>query len=159
MGSALWVGLVGLAVLCLFPWLFANASRKVPSPAVLLGWSFGAAAFYVAVRFVAYWCAWAAVIRRYPLVRGVHPAARGQLPRYAFLAVVLAPLWLCGAVLLFLSKGGTAFSPETWLALAVVAGISVRDLRIAMHLIFLAPDRWIKETRGGLTTLRPTNNA
>jgi hypothetical protein len=143
----------------LFPWLFTNASWKVPSLAVLLTWSFGVAALYVAVRFAAYWCAWSAVIRRYPLVRGVHPAARGELPRCAFIVVVLAPLSICSAVLLVLSKGGTAFSPEIWLALAVAVGISVRDLRIARHLVFLAPDRWIKETPGGLDALRPTDNA
>ena len=28
LGIALWAGLVGLAVLCLFPWLFSTASRR-----------------------------------------------------------------------------------------------------------------------------------
>ena len=148
---------MGLGILSLFPWLFSHTSRNTPSLAMLLAWAFGAAAVYIAARLAVYWAVWTAVIRRYPLVRGVHPAARGELPRIAYIAVVLTPLALCGTVLLFLSRGDNGISPEIWLALAVVAAVSMRDLRIVLHVIFLAPDCWIKESAGGLEILRPAD--
>ena len=73
--------------------------------------------------------------------------------------MVLHPSYRLQYDMAVLTRGGTAVSPEIWLALAVIFGISVRDLRMVLHLVFLASDRWIKESARGLEIFRPTNKA
>ncbi len=145
---------VGLFVLCAFRLLFPGIHSPLPSLISLIVVSAGSAVFYYGIRHSSYWLAWAWVIRRYPSIGGIHPAARGELPRNAFLLVLLFPCLgfvpLC-AVMYGFHEG---FRPALWLCIAVGAALSVRDLRVVRHLLFIDRSRWLKETMNGMDVLK-----
>lgn len=126
----------------------------IPSLMVMLLASAGSAGYYYGVRFLSYWVVWAWVTRRHPSIGGIHPAARGELPRNAYLLTLLSPILafvpLCGGLL----AGGAGILPEICMAIAVAAAVSVRDLRAAMSLLSVDSSRWVKETARGMDILK-----
>ena len=146
---------VGLLVLLALWLLSPDASYPLPSLTVLLVTSVGSAGYYHAVRFVSCWVVWAWVIRSYPSMGGIHPAARGELPRNMFLLALLSPL--CAFVPLLgvcMYAGGEQFLPEIWLVVAVAAAISIRDVRAARRLLCVDSTRWVKDTARGMDILK-----
>jgi hypothetical protein len=153
-GNCLLGLLVGTAVLLVFAKVSPQRGDPLPSPVILMAVSAVMAGFYVGVRFVAYWAVWLRTTEKYPSIRGVHPAGRGELPRNAFLVVLSAPLFACVPACALLIRFGPGFGPEAWLAIATVAATAVPDLRAARRLLAIAGSRWIKETRNGLDVLK-----
>ncbi len=153
-GLSVYATCVGLLVLVVLRSIFPGAYNPLPSLIALIVTSAGSAGYYHGVRLLSYWLVWAWVIRRYPSTGGIHPAARGELPRNAFLIVLLSPCLgfvpLC-AVLYGIYNG---FRPELWLCIAVGAALSVGDMRAVWHLMFIDSSRWLKETTTGMDVLR-----
>ncbi|MDQ7784894.1 MAG: hypothetical protein RDU20_18570 [Desulfomonilaceae bacterium] len=145
---------VGIAVLLVLRAAFPGIYDPLPSLVSLLAISACSVGFYHGVRVFSYWLTWGWVIRRYPSIGGIHPAARGELPRNAFLTVLLSPsigfvpLWVG---LYWLYEG---FRPEIWLCTAIWAASSMGDLRSVRHLVSVDPSRWIKDTPTGMDVLR-----
>jgi hypothetical protein len=110
---------------------------------------------YVGIRFITYWAVWTHVVRTYPLVGRTHPAARGELPKRAFLFVLVIPvtasLSLCAA-LLHITSG---LAQVLVLPIAVIAGIALRDMRALGYVLFLECSYWVRDTPAGLEVLRP----
>lgn len=150
---ALYALVVGLLILIALRLLFV-VSFPLPSLGRLVAFSVGTALLYHCIRFVSYWIAWGVVTRKYPLTRGIHPAARGELPRNAFLLVTILPsaafVPLCGAYVL----AGNGFGPEAWLVVSVVASLSIPDVSAGWNLVLCSPDTWIKSSERGLDVLK-----
>ncbi len=150
---ALYAIVVGLLILIALRLLFV-VSYPLPSLGRLMFFSVGTALLYHCVRSISYWTAWARVTRKYPLTRGIHPAARGELPRNAFLLISILPsatfFPLCVAYVI----AGNGFGPEAWLVVAVVASLSIPDMSAGWNLVFCSPDTWIKSNERGLDVLR-----
>ncbi len=146
---------VGLTVL-LALWIFLpDPAKPLPSLTVLVMSSVGAAAYYFSVRFVAYWATWRRISGTYRQTGGRYLGANGELPKNAFLFVFMAPL-AAFTVLCLISVGPRGWlGPCWWVAIAVVAGLAVRDLKAAWQVRFLDPTRWLKETSRGLDVLKP----
>lgn len=151
--------LVGLLILSVYGLVFYNPCQSVQPFWRLVGVSVAAGSLYLIARFFSYWAAWLWVTRLHSVVGGIHPTARGELPRNAFLAVFILP----GTVLLVACLLGTliaqGFGPELWLAVAVVAGNVLGDLRGAWHLAFVQSTCWVKQTQAGLDVLRPVGGS
>lgn len=156
--SGMWYGLcavaVGLAILVVWQWLAPWPSRVVPPLTTLLIVSVGSGACYALVRFALHWGARIVVTQNYAPVGRVHPAATGELPRTAFLVVLLAPGLVCALGYTLAAKMFAAFGPEFRLAVAVIGGVAIRDLRAAYCVMRLSSSLWFKERRGGLDVLR-----
>ena len=150
---------VGVLMVVFFPVLFEDASQPLPSLSLLVVVALVAASFYFGVRFLAYWGIWLRAIGNHAYNGGIHPAARGELPRNAFLLVLLAPLASFLAVGLVIWRLGIGIRPEFWLAAAVATSISLRDLKAAWHVMQLDSECWIKEKRHGIDVLRPVQRA
>ena len=146
--------LFGVAVILFLAKAFPHPARPFPSLALLMVVSVTTASFYLGVRFIAYWVVWLRATRKYTSIRGVHPTGRGELPRNAFLAVLLAPLLACVPACALLIAFGPGFGPETWLAIALTAALAIPDLRAARQVFARDGSCWIKETRNGLDVLR-----
>ncbi len=150
---------VGVLMVVSFPMLAGKPSQPLPSLSLLVVVALVAASFYIGVRFLTYWIIWLRAIGSHSYNDGIHPAARGELPRNAFLIVLLAPLTSFIVIALLIWRLGVDFRPEFWLAVAVAVSISLRDLKAAWHVIHVEPDRWIKETRHAIDVLRPVDRA
>jgi hypothetical protein len=153
-GLGLYTTGVGLLVLTAFRSTFPGHYQPLPSLTILLVTSVVSVGFYYGVRLLSYWCVWAWVIRKHPPVGRIHPAARGELPRNAFLFVLLCPCSAFIPLCAFLYIQTGAFRPELWLAVAVAAAISIKDLRAVWHLSSIDPSRWVKETSSGMDVLK-----
>lgn len=154
-GRGLYESTVGLLVLIALWLVFPEVSRPLPSLMELFAWAVGGAGFYYGMRLVTYYVVWLATLHTYPSSAGIHPAARGELPRNAFLVVLLFPIVAFVALCLVLSRFAFGFGPTAWIAAAVVAGVSLRDVRLAWNVLFLDTSRWIKKTKRGLDVLQP----
>ncbi|MCA1960622.1 MAG: hypothetical protein LDL33_07480 [Desulfomonile sp.] len=152
--SALSAVAVGVAVLASWQWLAPGPSRGVPSLTLLLIVSVSSGGCYIAVRFVSYWTARIVVTQTHAPVGRVHPAASGELPRTAFFIVLLAPGIVCALCYTLVANAAAAFGPEFRLAVAVIAGVAVRDVRAAYHVMMLPSSLWFKEKRDGLEALQ-----
>lgn len=152
--SGFWALAAGLGVLAALQLLKPWPAGPLPSLALLLTVSIGCGACYLGVRFVSYWTARIVVMSSYPPVGRVHPAASGELPRTAFLCMLLAPGIVCALGCAVAAKVAAAFGPEYCLAIAVVTGVTLRDLRAAYRVLLLPGSRWIRERRSGLEVLR-----
>lgn len=153
--SAMWAVVLSSLLLVGFRVLFAHTGRSIPPLLWLMAASITAAGLYLGVRFITYWAVWSRVVRTYPLVGRTHPAARGELPKRSFVFVLVIPIATCialGVVLIYLGSG---FSPELVLAMAVVAGVALRDVRALGHVLFLECSYWIRDTPAGLEVLKP----
>lgn len=146
---------LGVFVLIVYRALLPSGSIHVPPLGRLLWVSAVTVAVFFAIRFAAYRLAWFLTIRMYPPEGGIHPAARGELPRNAFVFSVGTPvLVLVAAYVLAFTWGGGA-APELWLVSAVGTAICVRDLRLLAHAVCQESSQWIKETPVGLDVLNP----
>lgn len=152
--SAIAGTLLGLAVLLPYGLSRLHSAGSMPSLLLLFGAAAGAAGAYFGIRFLLYWIQWARAIRKFPMVGGVHPAARGELPRNSFLWVLLTPVLMVVPFCLAFSLKTSEVSPAFWLAASVGIGISLPDLVGAGQLLLVPPDRWINETRNGLDVLK-----
>lgn len=150
---------LGVLMVVSYPVLFGGADQPLPSLSLLVVVALVAASFYFGVRFLAYWGTWLRAIGRHSYNGGIHPAARGELPRNAFLVVLFAPLASFMVVGLVIWRLGLGVRPEFWLAAAMAVSISLRDLKAAWHVMRLDPECWIKETRHGIDVLRPVDRA
>ncbi len=153
--TAMLATVLGLGIVTLF--LFAHGPLSAPLPS--LGFStlvsvLSAAACLV-VRFVCYRLVWTFVSRSYPLRGSVHPAARGELPRNAYLFVLTAPTALLVAAFSVAALWNIEFGPEMWLAVAVAAAVCSGDFVAAGHVVRVNSAFWIMETGAGLDVLRP----
>ena len=152
-GLALYALVVGLLILIALR-LLSVVTYPLPSLSRLMAFSVGTGLLYHSIRFVSYGIAWAAVKRSYPLSGGIHPAARGELPRNAFLLVLLLP----AATFIPLCVGyvfeGKGFGPEMWLVVAVLASLSLRDITAGWNLLFCNSDTWVKAHERGLDVLK-----
>lgn len=160
-GRSLW-RLPALATGFALPAAYAvliGASRPIPSLALLMAVSLVSASFYLGVRFFAYWAAWLRAMTAYQAVGGIHPAARGELPRNYYVFVLLAPVGAFAAAALVPALWGTGFGAEITLAAAVVVGISIRDAQSALSLLAYDSKCWIKETDSGFDVLKPIERA
>lgn len=153
--SALSAVALGILILLLYPVLFDEPRQALPPMSLLLVAALVAASFYLGVRFLAYWVIWLRAIGRHSYTNGIHPAARGELPRNAFLVVLLAPLASFLLIGVLIWAIGIRLWPEFWLAVAVAFSISVADLKAALHVARLDSGCWIKENRHGIDVLRP----
>ncbi len=147
--------LLGLLILLPYGLGHPQAGGKFPSLFALFVAAVAAAGGYFGVRFLVYWTQWARAIRNFPMVGGVHPAARGELPRNSFLWVLLTPVVTVFPLCLWLSLRTTDLSPAFWLAASVAAGIAFPDLVAAGRLFLVPSDRWVNETPKGLDVLKP----
>lgn len=147
--------LPGLIILLGVRALLPGNITEIPSLFLLMVISLVVGSSYFAARFLAYWAVWLRVTRRHVPVNGIHPAARGELPRNGFLLVLLAPVCTVMPITWAALRGEAGFGPELWLAVAVMASISLRDLRAACRVLSIKSSYWIKETRFGLDVLKP----
>ncbi|MEJ2717216.1 MAG: hypothetical protein P8182_08770 [Deltaproteobacteria bacterium] len=113
------------------------------------------AGLYLGIRFITYWVVWSRVVRTYPLVGRTHPAARGELPKRSFLFVLVIPLAACMAIGAVVFHVSSVSRPVLFLAVAVVAGMALRDFRALGHVLFLECSYWIRDTPAGLEVLKP----
>jgi hypothetical protein len=157
--SGFWAVVAGLLVLVALQVLTPRHAGRLPSLTMLLTISLAAGASYVLVRYVSYWIARIVVTQMYAPIGRVHPAASGELPRTAFLCVLLAPGIVAALACTIAAKAGAAFGPEFRLAVAVVIGVALRDLRAAYRVLLVPASRWIKEKRNGLEVLQPVDGA
>lgn len=153
--SAIAATLLGLLILVPYGLGHFHSGGSIPSLTVLFVAAVAACGSYFGIRFVVYWTQWALAIRNYPLVGGVHPAARGELPRNSFLWVLLTPFLTIFPLCLGMSLNTIELSPAFWLAASVAAGIAFPDLLGAGRLLLVPSDRWVRETSNGLDVLRP----
>jgi hypothetical protein len=146
---------MGLIVLLAFRLFLADPVITLPSLSLLMMTSVGAAIFYFGIRFVTYWAIWRKISGNYRQKGGIYLGANGELPKNAFLMVFMAPLATFGLLFLILADPSGVLGPGWWVAIAVVAGIALRDLKAAWHVLFLDQARWLKETSRGLDILKP----
>ena len=149
--------MAGVLILGAYVLLFHNPRQSILPFWHLMGVSAAAGGLYLVGGLFSYWAAWLWVTTRHSVVGGIHPAARGELPRNVFLAVLLVPGAAVLTACLLASRAEQGFAPELWLAVAVVAGNVLRDLRAAWHLVSEQPACWVKRTRRGLDVLRPVD--
>jgi len=147
----------GALVLAILRWVSPVGTDSLPSLLVLFISAIGATGFYWGWRLLSYWSVWAYVFRRYPTWGGINLAARGELPRNGFLLVLFAPSIAFILLCVMLVRLGLGFGPTLWMAAAVVAGISLRDLHAGWTLLFRDRSTWVKETPTGLDVLKPVN--
>jgi hypothetical protein len=147
--------LVGLLILLPYGLGHPQGGGTFPSLIALFLAAVAAAGAYFGVRFLVYWTQWARAIRNFPMVGGVHPAARGELPRNSFLWVLLTPSLTVFPLCLCFSLTTTNLSPAFWLAASIAAGIAFPDLMGAGQLLLVPSDRWVNETSKGLDVLKP----
>ncbi|MEW6136790.1 MAG: hypothetical protein AB1733_01055 [Thermodesulfobacteriota bacterium] len=156
-GLGLYALLVGLLILIALRLLFP-VTGLLPSLSQLMVISVGTVAIYLFVRFFGYWIAWVVVIRSYPASGGIHPAARGELPRNVFLVVLLLPIGIFVPICAIYCWKTSGFPPEMWLVVSLVISLSVRDVIAVSGLVFNDGQTWIKESDRGLDVLRPTSS-
>lgn len=157
--SGLWAAVAGLLVLTAFQVIKPQPEGGIPALATLLTISFAAGVSYVLVRYVSYWVARIVATQIYAPIGRVHPAASGELPRTAFLCVLLAPGIVAALACAVAINSGAAFGPEWRLVVAVVIGVATRDLRAAYLVLLVPAERWIKEKRDTLEVLRLLDGA
>jgi hypothetical protein len=145
----------GVLVLVVLRFIIPVHANSLPSLTRLFVSAIGTTGFYCGFRFLTYWAVWAYVIRKYPSSGGIHPAARGELPRNCFLLVFFAPGVVFIPLCAILARLELGFSPTLWLAVAVVAGISLRDVHAGWTILSCDTSAWVKETSTGLDILRP----
>ncbi len=148
--------LTGAVPILLFMALIFRGSNRSPvSLAMLFVPAVGVLAGYLVMRTASYWTVWLWTSGQYPANGGIHPTARGELPRNAYIVVLVAPaaLWvpMCGLIS-YLASG---LGPETWLVFGTGAGIALTDARIAHEVWSLDRDSWVMETKSGLDVLTP----
>jgi hypothetical protein len=153
--SALWAVVLGSLLLVGSRFLFVGTSRSIPPLIWLIVASVTSAGLYLGIRFITYWVVWSRVVRTYPLVGRTHPAARGELPKRSFLFVLVIPFAACMAIGAVVFHVSSASRPVLVLAVAVVAGMALRDLRALGHVLFLECSCWIRDTPAGLEVLKP----
>lgn len=146
---------VGLVILLVFLALSTHASVAGASLSRLIIVSGAAAVFYLSVRLLLFWAVWFRAVRKHRGIVGVNPAARGELPRNGYLLVSILPLVAFVVACVVGSRWVADPGPAVWLAMAVIAGIALRDLTAAWHVMFVAPYCWVKETGSSLDILRP----
>lgn len=146
--------LIGLVVLTVFWLLIPREPVRIPALERLVIVSVGAGGFYLGIRFLAYWATWVTQARRRKPTAGLQPGAHGELPRNAFILVLSAPGISSALMLGAIALWGLGSAPEFGLAVSVVAGISVPDLRAIHHLLPINSEYWIKQTSGGLDVLK-----
>lgn len=147
--------LVGLLILLPYGLGYPQTGGRFPSLTALFLAAVAAAAAYFGVRFLVYWIQWARAIRKFPMVGGVHPAARGELPKNFFIWVLLTPSLTVFPLCLWFSLTATDLSPAFWLAASIAAGIAFPDLVGAGRLLLVPSDRWVNEIPDGLDVLKP----
>jgi hypothetical protein len=146
---------VGLTVLLTLRFILPDPARPLPSLSILLISSIGAAVYYFGVRFMTYWAVWHRISGTYRQAGGRYLGANGELPKNAFLIVFATPLIAFAALCLILASGNGEFAPDWWVAIAVVAGVSFRDLKAGWRVLLLDQALWLKETSRGLDVLKP----
>jgi hypothetical protein len=147
--------LVGLIVLLIFRLLLPDRYEDLPSLESLLAVSLGTVATFALVRFAAYWLVWLRVKGRFAANGGIHPAARGELPRNAFLLALITPIVIMIFGCLTVWQRTTGFETELVVAVAVIAAVSCRDLTALWRVRSFDRSHWIKVTKGGLDVLKP----
>jgi hypothetical protein len=146
---------VGLIVLLAFRLSLPDPVGSLPSLSLLMMTSVGAAVFYFGIRFATYWTIWRKISGNYRQKGGRYLGANGEMPKNAFLAVLIVPSAAFGVLYLILADPSGMPGPGWWVAIAVVAGIAFRDLKAAWQVLFLDRARWLKETSRGLDILKP----
>lgn len=149
---------VGLAILLLFVVLNTNASEVGGSLGRLTIASAAAAIFYLGARKLIFWVVWLAALRKNQASGAVNPAARGELPRNGYLLVSVLPLVAFVIACVAGSRWVADPGPGMWLAVAVIAGIALRDLTAAWRMMFVPRYCWIKEKGSSLDILRPVRS-
>jgi len=149
--------LAGVLILVAYSLLMPHLQQSVLPFWRLLGVSVAAGGGYLVCGLFSYWAGWLWITKRHPVVGGIHPAARGELPRNVFLVSLLVPGAAVLTACLLAAKMGMGFGTELWLAVAVVAGNVLGDLRAAWHLASVKPACWVKRTPLGLDVLRPVD--
>jgi hypothetical protein len=165
--GVVWVGVprggafgfaVGLAILLLVVVLNTTPSGAGGSLGRLMVASIAAAAFYLGARKLIFWVVWLAALRKNQASGAVNPAARGELPRNGYLLVSILPLVAFVIACVAGSRWVTDPGPGMWLAVAVIAGIALRDITAAWRVMFVPPYCWIKEKGSSLDILRPVRS-
>ncbi len=152
-GTVGFVLMGGLILLLL--WFFVPIPETdSPSLTELILIAFCCACGYLSARRLCYWLAWMRAVSRHGISRGIHPAARGELPKGSFICALAAPILLCGLisplVVHWLNWGS---GPRLWLMAAVLVPLVQRDVRAAAKLVFATPQSWIKERSYGYDVL------
>jgi hypothetical protein len=157
--GSIWSGLtsaaVSVGILATYAALFAGSAGVNPSLWRFILVSIGMGCLYQAVKFLSYWGAWGFTAQKYQVIGTVHPAARGELPRNWLIFVQTAPSLTVGFLCALMYALGGLTGPEVWLVAAVIAGSSLRDLRIALRLVQVNEGTWILQTKNGLDVLQP----
>jgi hypothetical protein len=146
--------LLGFAIMALYLVVHGPLSHPLPSMWFLTLVSVLAVSACLAIRFSCYRLVWTWVSRTYPLYGSVHPAARGELPRNAYLLVLMAPTIILAATCTILILWKIRFGPEMWLVIAVAFAACWGDLLAARHVVRVDSDHWIMGTDTGLDVLR-----
>ena len=147
--------LLGLGIVAVSLLVYGQLSGPLPSLWFLTLISVLAAAGCLMVRFACYRLVWTWVSRSYPLRGSVHPAARGELPRNAYLLVLVTPTLALVAACTLVAVWNLKLGPEMWPAIAVAVAVCSGDLIAARHVVRLNSAYWIMETPARLDVLRP----
>lgn len=146
---------VGLGVLLSYLALLWPSDVAYLSLGRFMLFAFSAGCWYLTVRFVSYWGSWGFAAQKYQVIGTVHPASRGELPRNWFILVRVAPSIALTLLLVLMYLVGIVCGPEVWLAIAVVSGTVLRDLKAVWRLMRVNAESWILQTKSGLDVLRP----
>ncbi len=149
---------VGLTALLTLGFLLPESAKPLPTLSILILSSIGSAVYYFGVRFMTYWAVWRRISGTYRQSGGRYLGANGELPKNAFLAVFAAPLTTFMILCLIFAGGGGGFAPDWWVAIAVAAGLAVRDLKATWQVLLLDRALWLKETSRGLDILKPVTD-
>jgi hypothetical protein len=131
--------------------------QPLPSLISLVLVSLGSAGAYLTIHHLVYILIWFRALRKYQEVRGIHPAARGELPRNAFAVVLCAPFLGIAAFLGGIVTLGLGLRPLVWMGAAVTMGLFVRDLEALWHLSGVDRGAWITQSTTGLDILKPVD--
>ena len=155
-GMGLWSTLLGLCVLLILKFLLPSPGRSIPSLAILIAIGIAVTVFYLGIRFIAFGLIRRKVAQKYSGRNlKARPIQGGELPRNWFLLALVVPgvslIPLCCGLLAM----GIGLGHEMWIVVCVGGAQSLRDLIGAVHVLFVDPARWIKETSVGLDVLEP----
>ncbi len=155
-GMGLWSTLLGLCVLLILKFLLPAPARNMPSLAVLIAIGIAVTVFYLGIRFVALGVIRWKVTQKFPVKNlSLRSIQGGELPRNWFLLALVVPTISLVPLCCGLLAMGIGLGHEMWIVICVGAAQSLRDLIGAVHVLFVDPARWIKETSVGLDVLEP----